>query len=506
MLTPLMAQDRGIDLARLTEGPKGPFIELPYLQLGDEPGVSGATTSALVLWHSRDEQQNWGVRVRTKGDSVWRQVTEIDYQPIRLWSDGRDKLPIEHWSDGKDEYGRPTRVNTTEIVALPTIEAHRVWSARLGGLRPGESFDYEVLLGEQKVFSASGKSRPTRGQPLHLAIAGDLGDPLPAPRQIAYQIHRQQPDLMIIPGDIVYSSGRVSEYRRCHFMNYNNDVASASTGAPLLRSVLTAGGLGEHDTGLAMTAHDLLGYYFYWSTPLNGPRKRLGDTNVFPLKPEDARQKALIESAGKKFPKMAHYSFDAGDAHFTFVDTAKHVDWQDPMLRDWLRNDLQSVPEGVWKVVICYLPLFHSGKDYQREKMRIIADILQEQKVSLVFSGMHHSYQRSKPLLYKPYASYLGLVKDYDLVLPGEITLDKKYDGRKNARPQGPMYVVTGTGGHELINPEQTARPDTWQPFTETYVADRHSFTMLDVSAGEITGRQLDADGKEIDGFVLQRS
>jgi hypothetical protein len=495
------------EIAQIVRGNSGPFVEKPYLQIGRSRSV-GSDTEIEVLWHARDEPQPWSVLYKGKAETEWRKSAAPDSQPVRLWSDDHDQLRLESWSTGKDEYGNPARINSYSTVPLPTIEPHRVWKARLTGLKAGARFDYQVLLDGKPVFAADGRTRPARGQRARIALVADFGDPLPAPRAIAHRILVEQPDVVVMPGDMVYLHGRVSEYRRGYFPNYNSDVASPSTGAPLLRSIPTIAGLGEHDTGTNSgnpAPHDILGYYLYWSQPLNGLPLRIGDPCVFPISPTDARQKALLESAGSNFPIMAHFSADVGDIHFTFVDTARHVDWKNPALREWLRQDLAHAGRDMWKVMICYLPLFHSGKDYQRQKMRIIADIVQEQGVSLMIGGMHHSYQRTRPLLYRAYSQTLGVVKDYDMVLPGEFSIDTNYDGLRNQTPRGVIHIVTGTGGHEMHNQDQTRRPATWQPYTHRYASDRYSFTLLDATQDKLEARQLDEEGNELDSYAIRR-
>ena len=96
---------------------------------------------------------------------------------------------------------------------------------------------------------------------------------------------------------------------------------------------------------------------------------------------------------------------------------------------------------------MCYLAPFHSGKDYNWQKMRIVADIFEEEKVAIVFSGFHHSYQRTHPLRFKLNAKVLGTVTVCDTVLPRTFQLDRKFDGAKVTHPEGVIYLTTGGGG-----------------------------------------------------------
>ena len=56
-----------------------------------------------------------------------------------------------------------------------------------------------------------------------------------------------------------------------------------------------------------------------------------------------------------------------------------------------------------------------------------------------------------------------------------------------------------------MHNREQTQNPGTWQPFTQTYIADRYSFSLIDVTRSQLEFRQLDESGAELDAFLLKR-
>ena len=96
------------------------------------------------------------------------------------------------------------------------------------------------------------------------------------------------------------------------------------------------------------------------------------------------------------------------------------------------------------------------------------------------------------------------MARDKDLV-PGQWALDKTFDGKANTRPDGVIYLVTGAGGAGLYNPEQQGKPETWQGFTNKYVAKVHSLTVADVDGKTLTVRQVAADGTEIDRFVVAK-
>src|SRR3954451_10660423 len=87
-----------------------PFIEKPYLQLGDNPRLTKPESLAL-LWHSEDEREDWAVEVRDGEGAAWRKMAS----PVFRMIDAR------------------------------TIAKHFVWRVTLNGLAPGQEFQYRVL-------------------------------------------------------------------------------------------------------------------------------------------------------------------------------------------------------------------------------------------------------------------------------------------------------------------------------------------------------------------------
>ena len=65
------------------------------------------------------------------------------------------------------------------------------------------------------------------------------------------------------------------------------------------------------------------------------------------------------------------------------------------------------------------------------------------------------------------------------------------------------IYITTGGGGAGLYDPELQASPPKWQPFTEKYVADRHSFSLVEINGGTLRLHQIDEAGKEADTFCI---
>ena len=129
-----------------------------------------------------------------------------------------------------------------------------------------------------------------------------------------------------------------------------------SSGAPLLRSSLFVAAPGNHDIATRDLGQypDGLAYFLYWDQPRNGPPAVAAASPVPPLIGPEANQKAFIQAAGDAYPRMASFSFDYGNAHWTVLDSNPYVDWTNPELRAWVVHDLANCAGP--HVAICRLP------------------------------------------------------------------------------------------------------------------------------------------------------
>jgi len=448
----------------------GPFLATPYLQLGESPAPDALT----LLWHADDFDADWSVEVRSPPTGEWRAAGRPDWRPVRL--------------EG--------------------VERHRVYRSVLSALAAGEPFRYRVKLGGAEVFGAEARAKPAPGRPQRFVAFGDCAANTAEQRQVAYQAHRLQPDFVLITGDIVYFRGRVGEYRAKFFPVYASPTASPGSGAPLLGSTLFVAAPGNHDLLINDFDQDsdLMAYFPFWSQPLNGPIAPPGVALAPPLKGAEARRLAMLEAAGPNYPRMANFSFDLGDAHWTVLDSNPYIRWAEPALRAWVEADLASAGGKPWRFVAFHHPGFNSSVAHRDEQqMRLLCDIFERQGVAIVFSGHVHNYQRTYPLKFAVKTYPDGRSPAPASPVDGTCTLDKEYDGTARTRPSGVIYLITGAGGAKLYDSDQTARPETWKPFTHKYIADVHSFTVVDLTPGAAAVRQVDADGVTIDAFTIAR-
>ncbi len=451
------------------------FVVKPYLQIGDRP-ANGATGDVRLLWHAEDADANWEVEYRPASESAWR----------------------------KAETPTSRRIALASLKSAP-IAPHRVYSADLAALPLGGTFAYRVSKGGTPVFESEGKARKGADQPYRFIAVGDIAQGTVDQKKVAFEMGKVKADFLMWTGDIVYARGRISEYRAKYFPVYNADEPGPTVGGTLLRSTPSVAAPGNHDVGSRDFEKypDGLAYYYYWDLPRNGP-----ETGPFtlPLAGPEANQAAFRDAAGPAYPRMANYSFDYGNAHWTVLDVNPYVDWRDPALRDWVAKDLAAAKGATWRFISAHHPGFNSAHEhFEQQETRLLADVFEAGKVDIVFHGHVHNYQRSFPLKFAAEKGADGrMVRTKDLV-PGTWALDKAFDGKANTRPDGVIYLVTGGGGAGLYNPEQQDQPQTWQAFTDKFVSKVHSFTVVDVDGGTLSIRQVSDAGTELDAFKVTK-
>jgi len=450
------------------------FLVKPYLQIGKSPSPE----SLQLLWHAAVSNDAW----------------LVEYKSIR----GNEWIRSENQTSSK--------------IAVAGVDPFAVYSDSFIGLEPGSTFMYRVSKNGRVVFSAEAKALKSPEQSYRVAISGDMGAGSNTAKRIAFEINKAKPDMVAIAGDIVYNRGLLSEYRTKFWPVYNKDDAD-TLGAPLMRSIPFVAAVGNHDAlGRDLNAYpEALAYYYFWDQPMNGPNGKEGGAFVPALVGSDINKKAFYDAAGDKYPRMTNFSFDQGNAHWTVLDSNPYVDWNDSTLRDWVAKDLAAAANATWRIVLFHHPGFNSSRaHYEQQQMRLIAPILENGKVDIVFAGHVHNYQRTYPMLFKPDNLGNQLVAGANNIkigktVNGRWTLDKKFDGKRHTKPKGVIYITTGAGGQGLYNPEQQKDTDSWQKFTVKFVSTVHSFTIMDVEGNTLILRQVNIDGKGVDTIKITK-
>ncbi|MBY0359722.1 MAG: metallophosphoesterase [Candidatus Obscuribacterales bacterium] len=467
---------------RRSRRPEGFFLIEPYLQLGDRPQLADRESLELHFYIPlKLKDASWKVEYKQPQERVWQSTDKPSGQKITI--DGIKK--------------------SQRLVAL------------LRDLEPGATYDYRVMCDDKIVFNARAKARKGRGQDYRFVIVGDIAEGSEATKKVAYEIAKTNPDFIVLAGDIAYKYGRLSEYLSRFFPVYNSDNESPDCGAPLLRSIPTVSVIGNHDVGMPNATDvpdfdwhaDLLAQFVFWSQPLNGPLAKGEESSVPKPRGKKRRKRDFYAASGDNFPRMANYSLDVGDTHWLMLDANVYVDWSDSKLRDWVDADLTAAKNANWKLVCVHQPPFSSDRKHAEEqRIRNLADIFEKHGVSVVFAGHYHAYERSYPLNFKAKPQANGKMISDRGEVDGDFSFDKTYDGDKQSKPQGILYLVTGGGGAKLyLSPERRADPNALPPFTFKLVDETHSFTCCDVSTKQLTFRQISEDGNVLDRFSITK-
>lgn len=462
------------------------FTALPYIQPGPESKLVPGAEIARLAWQTERTEADFAVHFGL--DNTYGRQAEI--------------LRTSRDYSGRGDKG--ARFN---------------YVCAFGGLELGTEYRYRVRCNGETIAEGYFTTRQPRGRKVRFVAFGDNSFGDPSERAIAYQAYRVNPDFIQNTGDNVYEAGLDSEYARHFFPVYNADHASPNIGAPLLRSIPFYTVLANHDVegkhpeskipcADFATSADALAYYTNFHFPLNGltapayptvtfgPEKRLADFQA---------------CAGARFPTMANYSYDAGDAHFLCLDSNNYTDATDVAFQQWVAADLKG-SDARWKFVTFHHGAFNVGVHHRYEQqMRVLAPIFEAHGVNFVLSGHEHNYQRTVPLRFNPKdTSKAHKIHTKDRIITGDFKLDLAFDGEKRTKADGVIYITTGAGGKYLYDPEYNGDPAKWVvpednnlAYTTRMISDRHSFTVFDLERDELLMRQIDEQGNEIDRIRL---
>ncbi len=450
------------------------FIVRPYLQIGSSP----SPTSIEVLWQTSVTDADWSIELRQSKNEAWKKA----------------EAPI------------------VSKIKANGVKERNLYAVKLIHLEPGKLFYYQVIKDKDIVFTSEGKALKAANQPYRFIAFGDIGANKREQKDIAMQAYKSKPDFVAVTGDIVYNRGLITEYDSKFWPIYNAEKAD-SNGVPMMASIPFVAAPGNHDidTRDLNRYPEALAYYMFWSQPLNGPTKEEGSALVPKLIANDENRMAFLKSAGSKYPAMANFSFEYGNAHWTILDSNPYVDWTNKEVLDWVEKDLTSSKKSTWHFVMFHHPGFNSSRaHYEQQQMRLLSPIFEKGNVDIVFNGHVHNYQRSYPLTFKPegIGSLIAtddLTKARGRVVSGKWVLDKKFDGMKNKEPKGIIYLVSGAGGNSLYNIDQTTDTDSWMKFTNKFVSNMHSFTLVDVKDKVLEIKQVSAAGKVLDKFIVEK-
>ena len=256
-------------------------------------------------------------------------------------------VQLDWWTDqvtdGTVEYGLTESLGNT--VTAGTRDYHH--KVKLVGLSPDTRYFYRFISNGHVVESGHTfrtLASPGSAAPVSFAIIGDFGSSSGAEREIARLIDLANLPMVITLGDNVYPFG------------------------------------------------SQLAYDFHWLRPYQGVNAK---AMVFPTwgnHDEEISAKRIFTPPGNG----SYYSFDAGDVHFTMLDSNQK---RSAVQKAWLEADLATT-QRKWKLVFMHNAPYScgtlAGNDlYVRSNW---APIFEKYKVDVVFAGHEHTYTRTKPI------------------------------------------------------------------------------------------------------------
>jgi hypothetical protein len=425
------------------------------------------------------------------------------------------------------EYGASSGLDrTAPITRAERLSTERKYgqkifnhAATLTGLKLNSRTHYRVRMAGQTLLEGYFTTRKPRGVKTRFVAFGDNSYGDISDRAIAYQTYRARPDFVMNTGDNVYESGLDNEYARYFFPVYNAEQAGQRLGAPLLRSVPFYSVLANHDVNgkdedrnpiADFDAQvDSLAYFTNFHLPANGPKP----AQPTPTSASSPALSSFLACAGPRYPDMANYSYDYGDAHFLCLDSNVYVDPTDTGLHSWIAADLSGT-DAAWKFVVYHHPAFNAGLNhYAEQHMRALTPLFEQHGVDIVLHGHEHTYQRTRPLRFAPTnTTAASRINGKKRLVPGKFAIDRKFDGKTVTRPDGIIYITTGAGGKELYDPGFTDTPAHWlhpeddnADYVARFISDRHSLTVFDLDRHSLALTQIDEWGREIDRVQITK-
>lgn len=333
-------------------------------------------------------------------------------------------------SRGRVEYGPTQKLGRLVQSAGGGLAQRHV--VELTGLPAGKPVYYRAHADRASTEVLSFHTAPGKNDVVRIAVYGDVRGGHNVHRRIADAIAGEAPDMVLVTGDLVLRGSDEGDWQR--YFEVTGDLGARVPTYPVA---------GNHDMG------------------------RSGDqglrmNEIFELWPGPADR-----------PSWGHwYSFDVGDVHFVMLDSNAYD--SDKQLA-WLESDLATArARGVRAIFATahdgpYSRGYHRGNRYAAEHY---VPVLTRHRVTMMFSGHDHLYQR------------------------GEI--------------DGFRYIVTGGGGAPLYSVRcgVKRRPRCKVRDGMQHVAKAHHYVMLSVYRTHVEVCSKRDDGTELEPCInirLQR-
>ncbi len=226
-----------------------------------------------------------------------------------------------------------------------TVVTSYSYEARIRDLKPGTTYNYQVIMGDDKKVVKSRKSYfetvPERIEKFTFIAYGDSRTRIDIHARIASQFDRHHPAFIIHGGDYVDKGKYWQEWKEQFF----------DPAGPIIDHIPIWATRGNHDGRGAQFAQN-------FSLPGN----------------------------------ELWYSFDYGNAHFIALDYRDHPD----MLL-WCQQDLADC-RAEWKIAFFHIPCYNISDHGSAAWRNTFLPVFRKYGIDLVICGHSHIYERFYPL------------------------------------------------------------------------------------------------------------
>lgn len=261
------------------------------------------------------------------------------------------------------------------------------------GLLPQTDYEYRLLIDGrplERIYPF--RTAPDDpNAPVRIAVIGDMGCGCPVQLQLIDMIAANNPDLLLLTGDLAYNGGTSGDVYSRFLVPFGDLMASV----PLYAT------LGNHDV----------------STQQGEPL-----LSVIPLPRND-------EDGTEQY-----YAFEWGCARFVSINAEFGIEAPGVPQLNWLDRTLAQ-PGRTWNFVFAHRPVYSSGSHGDHAALQgNVVPMLDAYGVDMFFSGHDHNYQRTHPMQ-----------NHVPTPMPGPVVQN----------PPGTAFIVTGGGGKGLYGVSQ---------------------------------------------------